>query len=215
LSITHSPTTAYHPEANGLVERLHRRMKDALRARAASVHWVTHLPWVMLGIRSTPREAENVTPAEALYGCQLVLPGQFLSTPNPPAEPFLQDVQRLLLPGPPLPPRHNTPRAATPPTDPPLVLRQATFVFVRHDGHRPPLSPAYDGPYQVLAKSRHTFKLQVGQREEVVSVHRLKPAFTGPTVVPAMPPRRGRPPAARPIAAPAQLPVAPRPTHPD
>ncbi|MFO0006952.1 MAG: DDE-type integrase/transposase/recombinase, partial [bacterium] len=32
LSITHVPTTAYHPQANGLVERFHRRLKDALRA---------------------------------------------------------------------------------------------------------------------------------------------------------------------------------------
>ncbi len=32
LSIKHSPTMAYHPQANGLVERFHRRLKDALRS---------------------------------------------------------------------------------------------------------------------------------------------------------------------------------------
>jgi IS30 family transposase len=36
LDIRHSPTTAYHPQSNGLVERLHRRLKDALKARSAS-----------------------------------------------------------------------------------------------------------------------------------------------------------------------------------
>ena len=30
--IEHHPTTAYHPEANGLVERMHRRLKEALIA---------------------------------------------------------------------------------------------------------------------------------------------------------------------------------------
>ncbi len=36
LQIKHRPTTAYHPQANGMVERLHRRLKDALRTRGAS-----------------------------------------------------------------------------------------------------------------------------------------------------------------------------------
>jgi transposase InsO family protein len=31
LNIAHRQTTAYHPESNGAVERLHRRLKDALR----------------------------------------------------------------------------------------------------------------------------------------------------------------------------------------
>jgi len=50
LSIRHSPTTAYHPQSNGLVERLHRRLKDSLKARAAGSDWFHHLPWVLLGI---------------------------------------------------------------------------------------------------------------------------------------------------------------------
>jgi hypothetical protein len=36
LNIQHSSTTAYHPQSNGLVERFHRRLKDALRSRAAA-----------------------------------------------------------------------------------------------------------------------------------------------------------------------------------
>jgi transposase InsO family protein len=35
LNIQHSPTTAYHPQSNGLVERFHRRL-DALRSRATA-----------------------------------------------------------------------------------------------------------------------------------------------------------------------------------
>jgi transposase InsO family protein len=34
LHISYRQTTAYHPESNGAVERLHRRLKDALRAPA-------------------------------------------------------------------------------------------------------------------------------------------------------------------------------------
>ncbi len=35
LGIQHQPTTAFHPQANGMLERCHRRLKDALRARLA------------------------------------------------------------------------------------------------------------------------------------------------------------------------------------
>jgi hypothetical protein len=52
LSISHVKTTAYHPQSNGLVERFHRRLKEALQARAAGPDWLSHLPWVLLGIRS-------------------------------------------------------------------------------------------------------------------------------------------------------------------
>jgi transposase InsO family protein len=35
LGISHITTTVYHPQANGMVERAHRQLKDALRARLA------------------------------------------------------------------------------------------------------------------------------------------------------------------------------------
>ena len=49
------PTMAYHPQSNGLVERLHRTLKAALKAQLTSPHWVEELPWVMLGLRTTPK----------------------------------------------------------------------------------------------------------------------------------------------------------------
>ena len=36
LGIQHILTTAYHPQANGMVERSHCQLKDALRARLAA-----------------------------------------------------------------------------------------------------------------------------------------------------------------------------------
>jgi hypothetical protein len=43
LNIKLSMTTAYHSEANGMVERMHRRLKDALRTRATSGTWLQNL----------------------------------------------------------------------------------------------------------------------------------------------------------------------------
>ena len=34
--VRHIPTTAFHPQANGMVERLHHQMKDALRVRGGA-----------------------------------------------------------------------------------------------------------------------------------------------------------------------------------
>jgi transposase InsO family protein len=46
----HTKTTAYHPQANGMVERFHRQMKSALEARENTIRWTEELPMVLLGI---------------------------------------------------------------------------------------------------------------------------------------------------------------------
>jgi len=40
LGINHITTTAFHPQANGMVERCHRRLKYALRALLAGGHFI-------------------------------------------------------------------------------------------------------------------------------------------------------------------------------
>ncbi len=82
LNIQHSHTTAYHPQSNGLVQRFHRRLKDALRARANAADWHDHLPWVLLGIRAAYREDSEFSPAEAVYGSQLILPDSSSTPPR-------------------------------------------------------------------------------------------------------------------------------------
>jgi hypothetical protein len=141
LNIQHSPTTAYHPQSNGLVERFHRRLKDALQSRAAA-GWQDHLPWVMLGIRASFREDSEFSPAEAVFGSQLILPGQFVNTAELPSPSFLSDLQTTMTGHPPPPTRHNS---APAPSTPPEELLLAPFVLVHRDGAQP-LSPIYDGP---------------------------------------------------------------------
>ena len=38
-------TTAYHPIANGLVERFHRQLKTALKAQSNNTNWATTCLW--------------------------------------------------------------------------------------------------------------------------------------------------------------------------
>jgi hypothetical protein len=78
LNISHKQTTAYHPESNGAVERLHHHLKDALRVCAATATWSEELPFVLLGLQVQPREDTSLSLAEAVFGAPIVLPNEFL-----------------------------------------------------------------------------------------------------------------------------------------
>ncbi|KAK5910103.1 hypothetical protein CesoFtcFv8_003971 [Champsocephalus esox] len=60
-------TTAYNPQANGLCERFHRFMKASLKAGLTDGNWVDKLPWVMLGLRTAPKEDLQCSTAEMVY----------------------------------------------------------------------------------------------------------------------------------------------------
>ncbi len=62
LGIQHQPTTAFHPQVNGMVERCHRRLKNMLWARLAGPDQPLHLPLVLMGLRAAPTEDTGVSP---------------------------------------------------------------------------------------------------------------------------------------------------------
>jgi transposase InsO family protein len=60
LGTKHTRTTAYHPIANGMVERFHQQLKSA---SPHLEHWAGMLPFVLLGIRTTLKEDLKCTAA--------------------------------------------------------------------------------------------------------------------------------------------------------
>nr|VZI49519.1 unnamed protein product [Spirometra erinaceieuropaei] len=68
LGCTRIRTTAYHPAANGMVERFHRQLKASLRAADDPENWTDHLPLVLLGIRSSLKSDLNCSAAELMFG---------------------------------------------------------------------------------------------------------------------------------------------------
>ena len=188
-------TTAYHPQANGLVERFHRSLKSALRATLTDGDWCDKLPWVMLGLRTSPKEDLCASPAELVFGQPLRVPGDFVPANADPwsAARHLSAARADVRPFAPLPTSaHGVPGVYIP-----ADLQTAPFVFIRHDAHRGTLRPPYDGPFRVVSRGPKCFVVDVGGRPESVSVDRLKPAHLDADVRPqvAQPPRRGRPPA--------------------
>lgn len=59
LGVQHIRTSSYHPQANGLVERLHLTLKAVLTAQE-SPKWTQHLSIVLLALRNTIKSVVGV-----------------------------------------------------------------------------------------------------------------------------------------------------------
>lgn len=189
-------TTSFHPCSNGLVERFHRHLKASLKAtlQETGSSWLDHLPWVLLGIRTSPKEDFGTSSAEMVFGALTTVPGDFLPEPKGQVS-HNEHLRRLratmgtLAPFPAT--RHGMPQVYVPPD-----LQSSPFVFVRRGPRTTPLQCPYTGPYRVVRTGEKTFTLDYGGQEEEFSIDRLKPAHVSPWDYDAMavPPRRGRPP---------------------
>ncbi|CAB0013451.1 unnamed protein product [Nesidiocoris tenuis] len=174
LGIRHFRTTAYHPQANGKIERWHRSLKAALKCHS-SREWIDALPVVLLGLHSVIPE-DGYSPAELLYGQTLRLPGDlFLETSHGPTDlaNFVQQLRRTC--------DKVRPSLACKPDARKFFihpsLETASHVFVRVDSVKKPLQSPFDGPFRVLKRNSKFFTLDINGRTDTVSIDRLKPAF--------------------------------------
>nr|VZI42160.1 unnamed protein product [Spirometra erinaceieuropaei] len=165
LGCTRIRTTAYHPAANGMVERFRRQLKASLRATADPENWTDHLPQPDL----------DCSAAELVFDATVRLPGEMISpTPQGAVEVptnllhRLRQFMRTLAPVP--------PRSSASPSYLEKDLATCSHVYLRCDRVRRPLQPPYDGPFRLLSRGLKTFRIQCDNREEVVSVDRLKAA---------------------------------------
>lgn len=176
LGIEHFRTTAYHPAANGLVERFHRQLKASLMATGSVNHWSDALPLILLGIRSTIKEDLGYTAAEMVYGTTLRLPGEMVASPvnlTPPDTASYVSRLRSFMKT-----MRSTPTRVAPMkhhvhTD----LLNCPYVFVRVDRPKRPLQSPYDGPFKVLTRKAKYFVVDKNGSPDSVSIDRLKPAY--------------------------------------
>ena len=79
MGIARDPTTSYHPQHNGKVERMHRCLKNSLRARLLDIaNWLAEMPGVLLGLRAAANLDTGVSPSMLVTGQQPALPVQLV-----------------------------------------------------------------------------------------------------------------------------------------
>nr|VZI35993.1 unnamed protein product [Spirometra erinaceieuropaei] len=86
LGCTRIRTTAYHPAANGMVERFHRQLKTALRAAEDPENWSDYVPVALLGIRAALNSDSDCSASELVFGTTLRLPGEMVTPTSRGAE---------------------------------------------------------------------------------------------------------------------------------
>jgi transposase InsO family protein len=123
LGMAHNKTTAYHPQSNGMVEKVHRQLKEGLAAQGADTDWPDHLPWVLLNIRATPKSDSNISAAEMVFGTPITLLAQPAAPAETPAAAVAQQRAGQVIP--------TCPATRPPPDKVPRHLEQATMVYMR------------------------------------------------------------------------------------
>lgn len=171
----HLKTTAYHPAANGLVERFHRQFKAALMCHAND-SWTEQLPLVLLGIRSAWKDDLSASSAELVYGEPLRLPGDLFEPSADKQTDYTDFLDRFRLHMKKLQPtpiaRHGSSKV--------FVFKDlstVSHVFLRQDFVRRSLQPPYAGPFRVVERNDKFFKIDVAGKIVTVSIDRLKPAY--------------------------------------
>ncbi|XP_064468627.1 uncharacterized protein LOC135381622 [Ornithodoros turicata] len=167
-------SSAYHPACNGLVERFHRHLKQAIMAHGDRASWSDHLPSILLGIRAAVKVdlgcrsgIWNPAPPARRRLCTFIRPLHGSAClPRPPQTSFFATLQFT-----------PTRAVASSPPFVPSELGTTSHVFLRTDRLRRALEPPYSGPYKVLRRSPKTFVIDVHGQHQFVSIDRLKPAF--------------------------------------
>ena len=180
LDIKRRRTTAYHPQANGMIERVHGVIKNTLRCFTDRFSdWEKALPTVLFAIRTAVNNL-GISPSLIMYGEHIAIPGVFtfpsLSFNEDIEEQFVIDLTNHWLqvrdfvlendpvlsikPGPSMPNKY--------PHD---------YVWIKEPLFKGSLYPKARGPYKVIGSNYPVIYIKNEGVEQTVNVDRCRPAY--------------------------------------
>ena len=88
LGIQKTRTTPYHPQSDGLVERLNRTLKNMLSklVNESQDDWDSLIPQTLMAYRTATQSSTGITPYRMMFGREARLPVDLLMDDDPPNE---------------------------------------------------------------------------------------------------------------------------------
>ena len=173
FGIVRDCTTSYHPQSNGIVERLHRQPKAAIMAHESPNPWTTTLLAVLLGVHPAAKELLGRSAAEMIYGTTLRLPGEFTQKYTVNAHTDLDnysDKLRVAMSRLRLFPARDTPQKNIFQYK---KIATCSHVFLRRIAIAPPQTAPYDSPYKGTVRSGRVMKILIKGKVKTVSPDRV------------------------------------------
>jgi len=152
----HIHTTAYHPQANGMIERWHRSFKAAMICYP-NTPWPERLPVVLLGLQTCFKEDLNSSAGKRL--------GKWIFWRHR-CKPRSFQLWKIF----PAQAAHHSNKTS-------FRLKE-TDKWIQAFIRKHPLEPPYTGPFKVVYRNNdRVFTLNINGKEVKVSVDRIKSAF--------------------------------------
>ena len=171
LGIDHVKTLAYTPRTNGLVENIHRSLKQSLRS--SKENWVLSLASWKLIKNTTVREDMGCSPYEVMFGASCRVPFEVFN------EDKLLDIDHASYVD-----KIQTSIAEVKPKRRVVAVEgkvdknlwQCKKVFVRNMNKKG-LSEVYKGPYTVTNRDKTYFEIDINGIRKKIKIDRLKTAY--------------------------------------
>ena len=180
LGVCHKTTTAYNPQAQGAIERVHRSMKTAFRALEDPSAWASQLPFITLAINNLPCDNNFFTAHQMTFGQAANLPGSVFPLQtgteegNTSMSATLAFFECM---------RHHRKTARPLPDISPHIdkdLFTCKSVWIRNNAKKSSLEPQYTGPYLVLDRREKYFTVLTDNGAVSVCIDRLKTSYELP-----------------------------------
>lgn len=177
LGIQHLTSFTYHPQANGLLERQHLKIKSSIRCLNGSDIWEQLIPFITLFWNNSLSSNAEYTPHQLVYFSSAQLPLFMFESSNSNVvnNNNQRDIMQFVSSLSPQPTTHNS-AYQTPYINP--ELKNAKYVYIKNCARNSKMDTVFNGPFKVKEKFDNYFEVYDDNRSvKKISIDRIKPAY--------------------------------------